>query len=88
VAAKQRLLTNGHALELGADASVPATHPTPGTVAAQRLIDPALFADPYAAANFIGNVLEASTETSGLASAGENAQRFAGAHPGPSGARS
>ena len=30
----------------------------------QRLIDPALFADPYAAANFIGNVLEASTETS------------------------
>jgi PAS domain S-box-containing protein len=30
----------------------------------QRLIDPALLADPYAAANFIGNVLEASTETS------------------------
>lgn len=29
----------------------------------QRLIAPALFADPYAAANFIGNVLEASTET-------------------------
>jgi PAS domain S-box-containing protein len=30
----------------------------------RRLIDPALLADPYAAANFIGNVLEASTETS------------------------
>jgi PAS domain S-box-containing protein len=30
----------------------------------RRLIDPVLLADPYAAANFIGNVLEASTETS------------------------
>src|SRR5258708_6817517 len=36
--------------------------PTPRGM--RRLIDPALLADPYAAANFIGNVLEASTETS------------------------
>src|ERR1700682_1628387 len=39
-------------------------NPNSGTGGFQRLIDPALFADPYAAANFIGNVLEASTETS------------------------
>ena len=38
--------------------------PSSGTIGFQRLIDPALFADPYAASNFIGNVLEASTETS------------------------
>src|ERR1700682_5820967 len=39
-------------------------NPNSGAGGFQRLIDPALFADPYAAANFIGNVLEASTETS------------------------
>src|ERR1700682_6178007 len=37
---------------------------SPGAGGLRRLVDPALFADPYAAANFIGNVLEASTETS------------------------
>ena len=44
------------------DAEIVRSIPTPRGM--QRLIDPALLADPYAAANFIGNVLEASTETS------------------------
>ena len=43
-------------------AEIGRVNPTPRGM--RRLIDPALLADPYAAANFIGNVLEASTETS------------------------
>src|SRR6202140_4191671 len=58
VAAKRHVQTNGHGLDLGVKVGLPERH------AMQRLIDPALFADPYAAANFIGNVLESSTETS------------------------
>ena len=69
MAAKRRSLTNGHGLGVEAKASavestVATAHVSPGARAMQRLIDPALFADPYAAANFIGNVLESSTETS------------------------
>jgi len=37
---------------------------SPGAGGLRRLVDPALFSDPYAANNFIGSVLEASTETS------------------------
>ncbi len=52
-------------VDLGAGAkAIGSGKPIPGTIGFQRLIDPALFADPYAASNFIGNVLEASTETS------------------------
>jgi PAS domain S-box-containing protein len=69
VAARRRLQTNGHGLAVEVDTGpvegiVETPHLSPGARAMQRLIDPALFADPYAAANFIGNVLESSTETS------------------------
>ena len=46
------------------DAHADLGHLIPTPRGMRRLIDPALLADPYAAANFIGNVLEASTETS------------------------
>ena len=69
MAARRRLQTNGHGLAVEVDTGpvegiVETPHLSPGARAMQRLIDPALFADPYAAANFIGNVLESSTETS------------------------
>jgi len=69
VAAKRRVQTNGHGLEVElkggpAESHVATAKLSPGAGAMQRLIDPTLFADPYAAANFIGNVLESSTETS------------------------
>ncbi len=69
MAAKRRLQTNGHGLAVEVDTGpvegiVATPQLSPGARAMQRLIDPALFADPYAAANFIGNVLESSTETS------------------------
>jgi PAS domain S-box-containing protein len=69
LAVKRPAQTNGHGagtdLKRRAgdiDAEIGRAHPTPRGM--RRLIDPALLADPYAAANFIGNVLEASTETS------------------------
>ena len=69
MAAKRRVQTNGHGLEVElkggpAESHVATAKLSPGAGAMQRLIDPTLFADPYAAANFIGNVLESSTETS------------------------
>jgi PAS domain S-box-containing protein len=68
LALKRLPRTNGHesGVDLKTHASADVQIPTPNFLASgmQRLIDPALFADPYAAANFIGNVLEASTETS------------------------
>src|ERR1700682_336833 len=69
VAAKRHVPINGRGLEVKvtaglAESLVVAPRLSPAAGAMQRLIDPALFADPYAAANFIGNVLEASTETS------------------------
>ena len=65
---RQHLQTNGHGDAVRVKAGAPEALVGAGTViqaagAMQRLIAPALFADPYAAANFIGNVLEASTET-------------------------
>jgi PAS domain S-box-containing protein len=69
LAVKRTAQTNGHAAGGGlkthptaAGAELGRSIPTPRGM--RRLIDPALLADPYAAANFIGNVLEASTETS------------------------
>jgi PAS domain S-box-containing protein len=69
VAAKRNGHTNGRGAVLGPKvpvdtAPIDSAQIATGLRAMQRLIDPALFADPYAAANFIGNVLEASTETS------------------------
>jgi PAS domain S-box-containing protein len=68
LALKRLPRTNGHesGVDLKAHASADVQIPNSNFLASgtQRLIDPALFADPYAAANFIGNVLEASTETS------------------------
>ncbi|HTE83259.1 MAG TPA: hypothetical protein VK821_00835, partial [Dehalococcoidia bacterium] len=68
MALKRLPRTNGHesGVDLKAHASADVQIPNSNFLASgtQRLIDPALFADPYAAANFIGNVLEASTETS------------------------
>jgi PAS domain S-box-containing protein len=69
LAPKRQPQTNGHgaggdpiALALGAPGRTATM--SPGAGGLRRLVDPALFADPYAAANFIGSVLEASTETS------------------------
>ena len=69
MAAKRHVHTNGHGLDAALKPALPESHVaaapvSPRVGAAQRLISPALFADPYAAANFIGNVLESSTETS------------------------
>src|ERR1700732_5037102 len=69
VAPKRNGHTNGRGAVLGPKvpvdtAPIDSARIATGLRAMQRLIDPALFADPYAAANFIGNVLEASTETS------------------------
>jgi PAS domain S-box-containing protein len=64
VAAKRDLQTNGHALGPDVNAGPAERRVVTPAAGMQRLIDPAIFADPYAAANFIGNVLESSTETS------------------------
>src|ERR1700694_5888456 len=69
LAVKPPPLTNGNGAGMGlkrragdTDAEIGRSIATPPV--RRSLIDPALLADPYAAANFIGNVLEASTETS------------------------
>ena len=67
--AAKRPQTNGHGAVVGVKvpaAELPGDTATmsPGAGGLRRLVDPALFSDPYAANNFIGSVLEASTETS------------------------
>jgi PAS domain S-box-containing protein len=68
LAPKRNGQTNGNGASVGANASVALSGGTarasPAAGGIQRLLDPDLFADPQVAANFIGSVLEASTEYS------------------------
>ena len=69
LAPKRNGHTNGTAASVGLKAPVDEMHDgtaraSPSAGGIQRLLAPDLFADPQAAANFIGSVLEASTEYS------------------------
>jgi PAS domain-containing protein len=81
VAAKRRSQTNGFGLDVevrdsSAEGAAATPHLSPGARAMQRLIDPALFADPYAAANFIGMDLEGNIQVWN-----EGARRLYGCEP-------
>ncbi|HEV2036583.1 MAG TPA: PAS domain S-box protein [Candidatus Dormibacteraeota bacterium] len=69
MASKRPLQTNGRSADIGVkgrahEALGAAGNVSLGVAGTQRLVDPGLFGDPQAAANFIRSVLEASTEYS------------------------